>query len=92
MIKIDNEYNINANENCYTLERVSVISDKESKNYGQEVKTIEGYYTTLEGVANGYTKQKIRKYVSKEDENTLKELLDYIKDLEKYLKDKLWKV
>lgn len=92
MIKIDDEYIINANDNCYTLEKISIVKDETSKNFGQEIKVTEGYYSTIESVLTGYIKYKTRKYISKENENTLKELLSYIKDLEKYLKDKLGKV
>ena len=41
MVKIDDEYIINANESCYTLEKISNIEDTDSKNYGKEVRTIQ---------------------------------------------------
>lgn len=89
MIKIDNEYIINANESCYTLEKIGQVEDIESQNYGKETKTIQGYYTTIENALNGYIKVKLRKYVSSETENTLKELLQQIKDLQKFMKNRL---
>lgn len=79
MIKIDNEYLINANETCYTLERKTKIKDINSRNYGKEVNEIEGYYTSIDGALNGYLKIKMRKYVAKEKENTI---LEAIKQLE----------
>lgn len=79
MIKIDNEYLINANETCYTLERKTKIKDINSRNYGKEVNEIEGYYTSIDGALNGYLKIKMRKYVAKEEENTI---LEAIKQLE----------
>ena len=89
MIKIDNEYIINANESCYTLEKIGQVEDTESQNYGKETKTIQGYYTTIENALNGYIKVKLRKYVSSETENTLKELLQQIRDLQKFIKNRL---
>ena len=47
MIKIDDEYLINANESCYTLERKTKIKDTNSKNYSKEVNEMEGYYTIM---------------------------------------------
>lgn len=91
MIKIDNEYILNANESCYTLEKVGQVEDVNSKNHGKETKTIQGYYTTIENALNGYVKVKLRKYVSSEIENTMKELLQQINSLQKIIKDRLEK-
>lgn len=88
MIKIDNEYILNANESCYTLETISTVQDIESKNYGKETRAIEGYYTTIESALKGYIKSKTKKYISNQTENTLNELLITIEGLEKELKDK----
>ena len=92
MVNIDNEYVINANESCYTLERKSTVQDAESKNYGKEIKVIEGYYTSIESALNGYMKARTRKYISSENENSLKELLNEIKKMQKYLKEKFGEV
>lgn len=92
MIKIDNEYILNANETCYTLEKVGIVQDRESKNYGNEVRTTEGYYSSLESALNGYIRVKIKKYISKTEYNTLNELLEEIQNIEKDLKDKFKKI
>lgn len=89
MVKIDDEYIINANESCYTLEKISTIEDVNSQNYGKEVKTIQGYYTTIENALNGYIKVKTRKYISKDVENSLQELLNEIKNIENYIQEKI---
>lgn len=89
MIKIDNEYVINSNENCYSLERISKVKDINSKNYGKEIRVTEGYYTKIEDVLKGYMKAKTRKYISRENENSLKELLNEIKEMDNYLKENL---
>lgn len=86
MVKIDNEYIINANESCYTLEKISTIEDTNSQNYGKETRTIQGYYTTIESALNGYIKVKTRKYISKDTENNMQELLSEIKNLKECLK------
>lgn len=87
MVKIDDEYLINANESCYTLEKISTIEDISSQNYGKETRTIQGYYTTIESALNGYIKVKTRKYISKDTENNMQELLSEIKNLKEYLKE-----
>lgn len=87
MIRIDKEYIINANENCYSLEKISVVQDTNSKNYGKETRTTEGYYVSIESALRGYLKAKTRKYISSQNENTLKELLEEIKKTDDYLKE-----
>lgn len=87
MIKIDDEYLINANDKCYQLEIKSKIKDKNSKNYGKETRTVYGYYVTIEGALNGYIKAKTRKYISKDTEHTLNELLEEIKLFQDIVRD-----
>ena len=81
MIKIDNEYLINANESCYTLERKTKVTDENSKNYGKEVTIIEGYHTSIDGALNGYLKKQMRKYVSSEKENSIQEAIKKLEEL-----------
>ena len=88
MIKIDEEYILNANESCYTLETMSTVQDTESKNYGKETRTIQGYYTSIENALKGSIKAKTRKYISSETTNTLNELLKKINEIEPELKNK----
>lgn len=89
MVKIDDEYIINANESCYTLEKISTIEDTDSQNYGKEVRTIQGYYTGIENALNGYIKVKTRKYISKDTEDSLQELLNEITNTRNYIKEKI---
>ena len=81
MIKIDSEYFVNATESCYTLERKTTVKDVNSKNYGKEVSEIEGYYTSIDGALNGYLKVKMRQYIAKEEEITIKEAIKKIEEL-----------
>ena len=88
MIVIDDKYRINADENCYRLEIKSTVQETTSKNYGKETRTVQGYYSTIESALNGYIKAKTRKYIAKETQNTLDELLEEIREFEKVVKDK----
>ncbi len=88
MIKIDDEFIINATDSCYTLETVNTVQDTESKNYGKETRTVQGYYTSIEGALNGYLKCKTRKYVAQVDTGTIYDLINYMKKFEKVIEDK----
>lgn len=92
MIVIDNEYLINADDSSYRLEIKGTVQDTTSKNYGKETRTVYGYYSTIESALNGYIKAKTRKYIAKETENTLDELLKEIKRIEKVVEDKFKKI
>ena len=87
MIKIDEEYIINATENCYTLEKITTVQDIKSKNYGKETKIIQGYYTTMQSVLKGYLKCKMRRFVDQDKINTINDFIKYLNKLEKFLKD-----
>ena len=62
------------------------VQDKESKNYGKEAYENLGYYPSLEGAINGLIKYETRKFISKEDTNTLKDLQKEIKKIEGIIK------
>lgn len=84
MIKIDDKFFIDADSNCYTLKEKSIIQDKKSKSYGEEVLRDKGYYVTLEGVLNGYLKAQTREFVQN-NEADIKELIKEIKKQTKYI-------
>ena len=86
MIKINEEYYINAVPTCYILVKKSIIQDKESKNYGEENQVNLGYYTTIEGALNGILKAETRKFIGKEEINSLKELQEKIKEVQEMIK------
>lgn len=87
MIKIDEEYFINANESCYTLERKTTVKDVNSKNCGKETSEIEGYYTSIDNALSGYLKIKMRKYVSNEEKVTIQEAIEKFENLRKGVLD-----
>ena len=92
MIKIDEEYIINATETCYTLEKITTVQDAKSKNYGKETKIIQGYYTSMQSALKGYLKCKMRKFAGIEGTNTFYDFIKYLEELEKSLKDKFGEV
>lgn len=85
MIKIDDEYVLNAYEHGYILQKKSTIQDTESQNYGKTIYTNPKYYTTLESALNGYVQAKTRKYISKEAEQSLEELIQEVKGLQQHI-------
>lgn len=85
MIKIDDNFFIDADSNSYTLKEKDKIQDKKSKNYGEEVFRDRGYYVTLEGVLNGYLKAQTRDYVQNNDVD-VKELIKEIKKQTEFVK------
>lgn len=85
MIKIDDNFFIDADSNSYTLKEKDKIQDKKSKNYGEEVFRDRGYYVTLEGVLNGYLKAQTREFVQN-NETDIKELIKEIKKQTEFVK------
>lgn len=79
MIKVTDRFYINANSNCYVLQEKTKVQDPKSENYGKEIYKDLGYYTTLENCLKGIKKTVTREYVSRNEENTIKELLMQIK-------------
>lgn len=87
MIKISDRFYINATVNCYTLQEKTTIKDAESKNYGQAIFREIGYYTTLKDCIKGILKVKTREFIRKEEVNSLHELLEEIKRIDKSLQE-----
>lgn len=79
MIKVTDRFYINANSNCYVLQEKTKVQDLKSENYGKEIYKDLGYYTTLENCLKGILKTLTREYTSRNEENTIKELLMQIK-------------
>ena len=85
MIKVNDRFYITANNSCYTLQERTIIQDENSKNYGQELFKDLGYYTTIESCLDGILKISTREFMSKETENSLKDLKEEIKKYKEYL-------
>ena len=86
MVKVTDRFYINANSNCYVLQEKTKVQDPKSENYGKEIYKDLGYYTTLENCLKGILKTVTREYVSRNEENTIKELLMQIKLSNDFLK------
>ena len=76
MIKVYDNYYINADSNCYTLNEYVGKNKKDEDTY----KTL-GYYTTIEDCFRGINKKEIRNYIAKNDID-IKELIEELKRLE----------
>jgi len=86
MIKINEQYYINADTNCYILKERKKIQDENSKNYGELVYRDLGYYVSLEQLLNGLMKKELRKFIAKDTENSIKDLVAEIKKLKEFIK------
>lgn len=85
MIKVTDRFYIDANTNCYVLKEKTIVSDKDSKNYKQEIFKDVGYYTNLESCLKGILKTNTREFIARE-ENSIQDLIEELKKAEKYLK------
>ena len=78
MIKINDNFGIDADEHQFILKEFSTIKDAESKNFGKPTEVVLGYYTTLANAINGLEKILSRRMVKIKD-YTLKEAVEGIK-------------
>ena len=91
MIKINDEYYIDADSNNYTLKQVHYIekidhtTEKSLGIFRQDITV--GYYPTIEILLKGYLKHKSRDIVSKKDFDSIQSYLKYIKKLDKELEN-----
>lgn len=85
MIKINDEYYIDADANTYMLKQVHYVKTKEGEEKRQDA-TI-GYYSTVDIALKGYLKHKSREIVNKKEFENISEYLSYIEKLDKELKE-----
>jgi hypothetical protein len=86
MIKITDRFYINATTNCYTLQEKTTVQDENSENYGKEIYKDLGYYTSIENCLQGILKTTTREFISQEQENSVKELIEQVKLQNDFLK------
>ena len=84
MVKITDKFYIDADNHCYILKEKTIVQDQNSKNYGKELYKDLGYYTSLENLLKGISKDVTRRYINKNDVG-IKELTEEIKRQEKYI-------
>lgn len=78
MIRINDNFGIDADEHQFILKEFSTVKDEKSKNFGKETEVVLGYYTTLANAINGLEKILSRRMVKIKD-YTLKEAVEGIK-------------
>jgi ADP-dependent phosphofructokinase/glucokinase len=87
MIKIKDNILIDATSNCYILKQKNTIQDENSANFGKITYLDLGYYTNIESCIKGFYRLEIRKYISKAEESSLKDLSEKIDELKKEIKE-----
>ena len=80
MIKINDKYIIDSDENQFIVKEIGVVQDEKSKNYGEETQTTLGYYGTLEQAILGLEKMLQRRAIRIKD-YTLKEFVEEIRKI-----------
>ena len=83
MIIIDEKYYINADNKNYILQEKGIVKNEDSKNFGKEVFKDLGYFNSLDSVYHYVVNLKIKQYISKDKINTLEQLTNKIKRIEK---------
>lgn len=83
MIKISDKYYISADNKNYILQEQSTVKDENSKNFGKIVYKDLGYFGKVEEVIRYIIELQIRQYVAKDKINSLEQLLNKIKRIEK---------
>lgn len=86
MVKVTDRFYINASNTCYTLQEKTTVQDVKSENYGKEVFKDLGYYVSIEDCLKGILKATTREFIGKEEENSIKDLLIYIKSQDELIK------
>lgn len=89
MIRLDNEYCISSDGVQYLLQRTYMSQPKDITKEPRETTSIEGYFSNLQSCAKGYYNKKIKTFVSTSEEQTFKEVLDYMYDLESQINNLL---
>lgn len=90
MVKINDKYYIDADSKNYTLKEKTKVTSKDGTE-GEGFKEL-GYYTTLESLFNGLLKTELRAFITESDNASIEALLKKLKELEKFIKDKLKEV
>ena len=90
MIRINDKYYIDADSKNYTLKEKTTVTSKDGTE--SEVFKELGYYTTIESLFNGLLKTELREFISESDSANIEALLKKLKELEKFIKDKMKEV
>lgn len=77
MIKINEKFCIDADENQFIVKELGTVQDEKSKNFGEETQTTLGYYSTLGQALCGLEKVLQRRVIRIKD-YTLKQAIKEI--------------
>lgn len=72
MIKINEKFVIDADENQFVLKELGTVQDEKSKNFGEETQTVLGYFSIIENALTYLEKVLLRRAIKIKD-YTLKE-------------------
>lgn len=89
MIKINEKYFIDADNNNFVLKEYLGTRLNKKTNEKEDAYEIWGYYNTIESTLNGLVKKELRKFISKQEINSLNDLQQKIDDLHKFIAKKL---
>lgn len=87
MIKITDKYYLDSDSRNYILREKTIVTNEESKAFGEERYTDCGFYASLESAIKGLVTISTREYIAKKSLNSIEELLKEIKDLRKFIED-----
>ena len=85
MIKITDRFYIDASTNCYILKEKTIIQDKDSKNFGQELFKEEGYYVSIDSLLKSFAKIITREYISKSEKASIEDLIKEIHKINEFI-------
>jgi hypothetical protein len=89
MIKINEKYFIDADNNNFVLKEYLGKRLNKKTNEKEDAYEIWGYYNTIESALKGLVKRELRKFISKQEINSLNDLQQKIDDLHKFIAKKL---
>ena len=80
---------IDADNNNFVLKEYLGKRLNKKTNEKEDAYEIWGYYNTIESTLNGLVKKELRKFISKQEINSLNDLQQKIDDLHKFIAKKL---
>lgn len=82
MIKINEKFVIDADENQFVLKELGTVQDEKSKNFGEETQTVLGYFSIIENALTYLEKVLLRRAIKIKD-YTLKEAVNELQNIHK---------
>ena len=92
MLKINDKFCVDSDENQFVLKEISKVQDEKSKNFGQDTYIVLGYFATLAQALSGLEKILSRRAIRIKDCNlkeAIKEIQAIHEDIFKCVKGEL---